>query len=301
MARRNLSLIAALALLVSSVGCIEFERQVMTYRYDQKTDTLLIFQDYQGIYGADNPAKLADIEASQFQSVLAGGRTFFFANWIFEINLKNLRDAIVDLPDRSAETVAEDELNLVSLAAAKVFWENCKIENGALYLNSQKRLSGVQRVQISNLRKILPAVEEALKAYFKAQAGQGLEDLGKQQAFELVSRPDWKFIELNGNRIVARFPMSAEEYRSSFEKNDGQSEYFRKLKTAGIDVRHSQGIVTIAMGRATDKRTRISFAPYSKDYRDNLLNHLQKQGAVKIRKSFDSGRAAREFLGVDPK
>jgi len=300
MKRRFLSLLAVCTLLFVGLGCIEFERQVMTYRYDRASDSLLIFQDYQGIYGGDNPAKLAGIEASQFQSVLSGGRTFFFANWIFEINLKTLRDLIVDLPDKPSDTVAEDEFNLASLAAAKIFAANCKIENGNLYLNKQGRLSGTQQVKISNLREILPALEEVLKAYFKAEAGKALADHDRQAAVDTMSRAGWKFIELTGNRIILRLPMSEAEYLSSFNKGTEQ-EFFRKLKAAGISVRHSKGILTVSMGREADDVTRISFSPFTKGYRNNLLKHLHAKDTMEIRKSFNSDQAARKFLEAEPK
>ena len=52
MAKRfsSLVLVVCLALLT---GCLEFERQTLTYRYDAKTDKLRIFHSYQGIFGAD--------------------------------------------------------------------------------------------------------------------------------------------------------------------------------------------------------------------------------------------------------
>jgi len=51
-------------------GCLEFEDQTLTYRYDASTDTLRIFQDYHGIFGADDTAKVTDAEMEQLDSVL---------------------------------------------------------------------------------------------------------------------------------------------------------------------------------------------------------------------------------------
>src|SRR5439155_20837429 len=80
-------------------GCLEFEDQTLTYRYDAGTDTLRIFQDYHGIFGADDTAKVTEAEVEQLDSVLKGQRTFFFANWILEYNREQLRELLQELKD----------------------------------------------------------------------------------------------------------------------------------------------------------------------------------------------------------
>src|SRR5262245_49230124 len=87
MASRFLLLVACMGLVT---GCLEFEQQTLTYRYDAKTDTLRIFQSYQGIFGADGNDGLSKDELEQLNSVLTGQRTFFFSNWVWEFN----RDAL---------------------------------------------------------------------------------------------------------------------------------------------------------------------------------------------------------------
>jgi hypothetical protein len=58
-------------------GCIEFERQSVTYAYDAPTDTLKIFQNYHGIFGGDATNSLSKEELNQLDSVLNSQRTFF--------------------------------------------------------------------------------------------------------------------------------------------------------------------------------------------------------------------------------
>ena len=93
-----LRLIALLPMLWLT-GCLEFEDQTLTYRYDAGTDTLRIFQDYHGIFGADDAAKVTPAEEEQLDSVLKGQRTFFFANWILEYNREQLREFLGQLKD----------------------------------------------------------------------------------------------------------------------------------------------------------------------------------------------------------
>ena len=56
--------------IVLLAGCIEFERQTLTYSYNPATDTLKVFQDYHGIFGADTTNSLSNEELTQFDSVI---------------------------------------------------------------------------------------------------------------------------------------------------------------------------------------------------------------------------------------
>src|SRR5438477_5063230 len=64
MAKRFPSLVLVVCLALFT-GCLEFEQQTLTYRYDAKTDTLRIFQSYQGIFGADAKDGLSQDAASR--------------------------------------------------------------------------------------------------------------------------------------------------------------------------------------------------------------------------------------------
>jgi len=87
----------SVACLALFTGCLDFEQQTLTYRYDAKTDTLRIFQSYQGIFGEDTNDGLSPDEIEQLDSVLSGQRTFFFANWIWEYNHDELRQTMDEL------------------------------------------------------------------------------------------------------------------------------------------------------------------------------------------------------------
>src|SRR5205814_7227167 len=93
----------SVACLALFTGCLDFEQQTLTYRYDAKTDTLRVFQSYQGIFGADTRDGLSQDELAQLDSVLTGQRTFFFANWIFEYNRDQLRETVEKLKQSDAQ------------------------------------------------------------------------------------------------------------------------------------------------------------------------------------------------------
>jgi len=54
-------LIACLAVLLLP-GCIEFEKQTLVFRHYPGTDTLVIWQHYEGIHGEDNEHGLSKNE-----------------------------------------------------------------------------------------------------------------------------------------------------------------------------------------------------------------------------------------------
>ena len=82
-------LIACLAVLLLP-GCIEFKKQTLVFQHYPGTDTLVIWQHYEGIHGEDNEHGLSETEREQLHSVVNGERTFFFANWIFEYNAQGI-------------------------------------------------------------------------------------------------------------------------------------------------------------------------------------------------------------------
>lgn len=284
-----LAVIAAIAF----TGCLEWDHQVLTYRYDRKSDTLLIFQDYRGIYGADNPDKLLANEISQLKSVLKGGRTFFFANWVLEINLQALPGVIADLRDKAADSVAEQEMNQAMLPVMELFAKNCTIENGDFYLDGKGRISVVQRVKIAKVSQLFALLNPALKSVYKHEAAKHLEDLDRQTYLNQVIMEEWKFVRFQGNQLIIRVPLSAEDYEEEFRSASSRESMDRFTK-AGIRFEQRDGVLTCRMGQSKDQLTRIGLDPFSKEFRDNLRAHLPAD--IKVKKQLDTAAAARRFV-----
>lgn len=276
--------VGLLLVTIAFTGCIEWDHQVVRYRYDHKTDTLLIFQDYRGIYGADKKEQLSDNEKEQIKSVLEGQRTFFFANWIFEISRESLRDSMAEMRDRSGDTVAEDDARLAILAAMEIFEPSFTIKNGDFYHDQEGRLSAVQSVSIRNVSKILPLVNEAIRAAYKAEARKKVDNVEAQLSWNRVADGKWTFIRFVGNQVQLKLPGNL------FEEDVD----LKDLKNSGVQIGLVDSGVTATMGRPDDKFTTVAHDPFEKTYGDNLLKHLQ--GKVKIRKTLDVEKQAKNFL-----
>ena len=138
-------------------GCLEFERQSLSFRHDLANDTLYIFQDYQGIFGVENPARLTEAEREQMASVMQQERTFFFANWIAEYNRKLFMEK---QQTPKGELDANEAYEASLRALLQVALANIKVENLGFYLNREHRLCGAQRVTVKHVSKVVEALNQ---------------------------------------------------------------------------------------------------------------------------------------------
>ena len=83
-------------------ACVDFHTQMLTFRYDEASDTLRVFQLYEGIESGGAPD---DEERQELRSVVCGERTFLFADWIKEFH----RAAIARQLEKLNAEVAEAE------------------------------------------------------------------------------------------------------------------------------------------------------------------------------------------------
>ena len=142
----------------------------MTYEHDAKADTLLIHQIYHGLYGADDATQLSATERTQLDSVMKGQRTFFFANWIFELNVEGFKEDLGRATEPKTNSLEEAhrraETNLLALLVA-----NVRVENGKFYLNDKDQPCGQQRVTIRNVSKVLAAGNALMRRALEVAMG----------------------------------------------------------------------------------------------------------------------------------
>ena len=58
----------------------------MAYRYDTKTDTLYIFQEYRGIHGTDKKEGLSQDELEKLDAMVNKEQVYFFSDLFAEYN-----------------------------------------------------------------------------------------------------------------------------------------------------------------------------------------------------------------------
>ncbi len=294
---RHLFLVALVTALTLLTGCIEFMDQTVTYSYDAKSDTLRIFQDYHGIFGADRGDGLSADETEQFDSVLKGQRTFFFSNWIFEFNAGLLREQLKNYndPDQRKEmkktpAVIEREEQLIFLLL-----DNVKVEDGPFYLDADGRLCGVQKVTVTKTSKIIASANEVIRDAYKAEAEKEETSPQEKAIFLKATERPKEFIKLEGNRLTVTLPVTREEYEKSFGGGADAPKQVAEFRKSGGRASYENGEGTWSLGAVTDKLTSLTMSMSDKAYMPNMLAVARKRPGVQ--EKFDAKAAAGEFFG----
>lgn len=273
-----------------TTGCIEFSRQTMSYRYDTAADTLYIFQDYQGIFGANNADQLDQEESDQLDSVMKGGRTFFFNNWITEFNRANLEET---LNKPKGEIDANEEYEQAIRDVAKLALADVRVENVGFYKNKEGQLCGAQRVTVRQCSKIVAALNKLMPYAFREQAGEDGKSDQEKKAYLHFAASGARFIAFDGNQLQVRFPLS-ESDREQFQ-NGSQA---KGIRASGGSVAYEDNMVVIKLGDRDAKMVSLALPFSEKPYAPNALANAKRFG---IRKTFDPRSAAAEFLaGIPP-
>lgn len=284
---------ALLLVFTALTGCIEFERQTVTYEHDALADTLRVHQTYHGIYGADDVTQVSEKEREQLADVMKGQRTFFFSNWIFELNVESLKDALAGsgTPETNSlkEAYRRATTNLLTQLIA-----NVRVENGKFYLNEKGQPCGTQRVTIRNVSKLLASGNEAIRKVWEVE----LKDKPTAEERELINaslaRPE-PFITLTGQQIRIRSPFP----KSEFDKIGADDEKLRHLiaefTRVGGSMSHEKGEIHLRFGRTDVTRETVTLPMAGKEsYRANALTHIRD--TFSLAKDFDPKKDAEDFL-----
>ena len=279
-------------------GCLEFEDQTLTYRYDASTDTLRIFQDYHGIFGADDTTKLTDPEVEQLDSVLKGQRTFFFANWILEYNREQLREALEELKDpqkrkEMTETASARFEKLLTLAV-----DNVRVENNGFYFDAKGRLCGNQKVTVTRVTKLIAAGNDALREMIKAEAGKQETSADDKAVLLKAEAGPGDFIQLQGTALTVRVPMTPREYAEMMDPGSSDARLLTEFRRQGGRITITNDLVTFGLGAPTNTVTALTLPMAKKPYVPNAVDSVRKRAG--ILEKFDASLAARAFLNPSP-
>ena len=287
-------------LVALSSGCLEFKEQTMSYRYDKGADEIRIFQDYRGIFGADAKGKagvpLSSEEQGQLESVLEGQRTFFFENWIFEYNREDVETLLTDLknPEQS-KVAAADRPKLEKLL--KLLIDNMRVANGTFYLDKDGKLCGVQSVTIGKCSEIVTALNDCTPIFLKDMADDESTEAADLEAIAKFGKDKAaKMLQLDGNAISLRWPMSRASYDEMFGAKSEDKAQVEEIRTAGIGIAWADEVATFTVGKKDDKITSVTLNTTSSDtkYTPNAIAPARAKHAVQ--KHFDAAAAAKTFL-----
>jgi hypothetical protein len=293
-----LSRFCIFAFAALSTGCIEFEEQTMSYRYDRVADELRIFQDYRGIFGGDAgglaESPLSGKEEAQLDSVLSGQRTFFFENWIFEYDQQAWKRFRADLKDpEKLELEPADIPEMDKLV--KLLIDHVRVENGPFYLGPDGKLCGVQSVTFSRFSEIVSAVNTCAPALFKEiTGGEDSSPADHEAVAKFTNNANLKLLQIDGNALRLHWPVSRASFDASFGDQSDDPDRIKEIAAAGIGVAWAADVATITLGNKDDEITRTSLSVRKKTYTGNAIAAARKKHTVK--EKFDPAAAAKTFL-----
>ena len=288
---RLAALLGISLIFAGCTSCIEFDKQTMVFRHYPKTDTLVIWQQYEGIHGDGEGDELRDEEIEQLESVLQGQRTFFFANWIFEYDGKAVKQYIQDLKEELKEGAADkDPAQLRSLIASlELLQKSIDIYNVSFYLNKQGQLSAAQQVTLRNVSKHIKAANAFLRSLIVIGELDADDELTKLLLDKSVE-DEMEYISLVGQRLRVQWPMSAKQ----FMQLDLDEDAVKKFTQTGGTVKHANGSLWVEIGKVQSADTTVSMRLSDAEFKNNAARYVGKR--VGIDRKFDSAKARAAFF-----
>lgn len=297
--RTKIALILSFAVLALLCGCLQFEEQSMSYRYDEKTDTLYIFQEYRGISAGQGEGLSGD-EIQQLESVIKTERTFFFANWIFEFNREAMLEAQNDLkgPATGDDSSLTSEERKQVLGLVELLLANVKVENGPFYYDASKRLCGVQKVTLKKVSEVVRKANEVMPIALKSVA-QKQEDAADKAVLLKAAGKRKEFIRLEKNVMSFVWPMTQPEYEKAFGANTESPVVMAAFKKSGGKIEFKDDETHFSLGTPQDRVTTLSLPVAKaekeyKGYKPNAVEEVKKRAVILER--FDVEAKRKEFL-----
>lgn len=296
-------LLAAVAFLFG--GCIEFVSQTLTFRYDAAADTLLIHQQYHGIFGGQEKTEKLDAkEQGELRAVVADETTYFFANWILELSVANLRRAaaepiVADAAKTPESLAAERELaTLAGLLA-----ENVRVGSGPFFRDASGRLCAVQRVTVGRFSRVLAQVNVVLRASAKAAALDPKQGAAARALLAKLADPASEFFVAGSGQLGLRVPDCTAElaaFRAALSENEAKEFAQSEAAFAAMGGRREtrDGLTVCTLGRAADPQTAVAHGVSEKPYVPNAEAYAQAQFGIAT--AFDPVADLHAFFGTKP-
>lgn len=286
----------AVGLALLSAGCLEFQQQTLTYRYDLKTDTFRIFQVYEGIFGGDQPSGLSEKEQEELQSVLSGHRTFFFSNWIMEYDRDQARKELDSLGKPEAGQDAKDDPAARSRRQSffRLLLDNVDVENGGFYLDGRHRLCGVQRITITRFSSLVASANEQIRDLLRAEANREKVTPEARALYLKSATQQQPFLAIEGNRLHLRLPFTQDAFEKSFGPRSDATRQLGEFQRRGGTFSYKDNQVDWSFGSPSDRMSNLALAVSDKPYNANALDAVRKRSV--IQENLDVRAAAKAFV-----
>jgi len=189
------------SLLFLCSGCLEFDAQEITFRYDQKEDRIDALVVYRGLFvesGSGSSDKPYDKALTDLDEAMKHGEFCFWCNWPLKVD---------PVDDKGGPGIA--------------LLPHLEVETGGLFTDLKGVLCGYQFVRIRNAGAFLNrlntmlevGVQAALLGTFNGRGENHRFDEDTREAVREFLRAGEKFLKVEAGRIELRLPCSAKDHR----------------------------------------------------------------------------------------
>lgn len=185
----------ALAALLLIPGCLDFAKQTVLIKFDEKTEKVTILSVYERFHvnrGLSKKDSLKDAKESLSKFVGDEPNVVVFSKWI---NL-NLIPEDDDPP----------EVNSIKRRLAAVM----KIDRGRLLLNERGELSGFQTITIFDRTALVKVVNDSISDLVRSQPSLGMSDETDRLVKEAAKRGH-RWVKISVGQVVVDVPMSEKD------------------------------------------------------------------------------------------
>lgn len=185
--------------LLLLAGCLEFDGQEVTMRYDAKADRIDMLVVYRGVfYEAGSDGSDMTKAFKDYDEVMAKGTSFFWSNWPLEVDLTKTGTPLAPL-------------------GAHVY-----VENGGMFTDPTGRLDGYQFVRIRDAKEFLAKLNTMLELAVQAAMLGGFRgvkfDRDTKEFVREFLRDKQKMVTVEAGRIQLRLPCSAADFKKMLGK-----------------------------------------------------------------------------------
>jgi len=192
--------VVLLSILLLLAGCLEFDAQEITFRYDQKNDRIDALVVYRGLFvesGSGSSDKPNEKALADLDEAIAHGEFYFWCNWPLRVDpVKDTGPGAALLP-------------------------HLQVEVGGLFTDPKGVLCGYQFVRIEQAGAFLKKLNTMLEIGVQAVLVSGFAGRGENHKFDDDTREavreflrsGEKMLAIEAGRIELRMPCSAKDHR----------------------------------------------------------------------------------------
>ena len=273
--------VGCLALLLSLAGCLEFDAQEVTLRYDAKADRIDALMVYRGLFaegGSGSGEKTIDTALKDLAAARESGEFTFWNNWPLQVDLTK------DLP-----------------APVQALAQHVEVENGGLFTDPRGELCAWQFVRVRDVKSFLQkvntlleiALQAGLRSKFDLHGPDHQADDDTKDFVREFLRSGQKLLVLERGRIELRLPCSARDHRwlkSQLEQHLLDNLPHEIVQANGVAARRAAGgevtdtsVADAAVQVQGDQlRGEVQRSPSFRFFWDNDLSIVREQELTRV-------------------